>query len=526
MKRAAIYARFSSDRQNEHSCRDQIALCGAWAERQGLSIVETFEDQAVSGSSTINRFGLAALMRAAGEGRFDIVICEALDRLSRDQADLATIKKQLAFREISIMTVQDGEVGAMHIGLKGLMGELYLADLAQKTRRGLQARVRDGASGGGRSYGYDPVPGQPGAMTINAREAKIVVEIFERYVAGETPRAIVAQLNARNIPGPRGGKWNSSTVNGSRERQNGILQNRLYIGEIVWNRQRFIKDPATGKRVSRLNPESEWLRTAVPDLAIVEPDLFERAGRIKAAKGGVRPEISNKPKHLFSGLLKCGCCGASYTVIGRDRIGCAGHRERGDCANTRTLTRKHVEERVLAALQSQLAAPDLLAEYVRVYHEERRRLASSTRDNRKDLEKRQAELAAAIERIVDRIVDGTAPDALVARMNAMETERKQIATTLAGLEDEAEPIALHPAAAEKYRRLVESIQSSLEDAPQGQELAAVFDQVRGLVERIDIEPGPDSKKPATITVHGLLSQLLIGDTGLPMYGSVGCGGRI
>lgn len=128
MKRAAIYARFSSDRQNEQSCQDQIDLCSAWAEMQGFTVVETFQDQAVSGASTVNRFGLACLMQAAQTQQFDIVICEALDRLSRDQADLGQIRKELTFHDISIHTVQDGEVGTLHVGIKGLMGELYLAD--------------------------------------------------------------------------------------------------------------------------------------------------------------------------------------------------------------------------------------------------------------------------------------------------------------------------------------------------------------------------------------------------------------
>src|SRR5690606_39748332 len=95
--RAAIYTTFSSDRQNERSCDDQDALCTAWAERQGLSVTASYQDAAISGASTINRFGLASLMRDARAGRFDVVLCEALDRLSRDQADLARIKKGLAF---------------------------------------------------------------------------------------------------------------------------------------------------------------------------------------------------------------------------------------------------------------------------------------------------------------------------------------------------------------------------------------------------------------------------------------------
>ena len=178
MKRAAIYARFSSDRQNERSSRDQIALCSGWAERQGLAVVDAYTDDAVSGASTINRMGLAQLMRDAGAGLFDVVVCEALDRLSRDQADLAQLKKRLSFLDIKIMTVQDGEVGAMHIGLKGLMGEMFLADLAQKTHRGLRARVNAGQSGGGCAYGYAPVPGEPGRMRIVEAQAGIVRRIF------------------------------------------------------------------------------------------------------------------------------------------------------------------------------------------------------------------------------------------------------------------------------------------------------------------------------------------------------------
>lgn len=132
MKRAVIYARFSSDRQNEKSCQDQIDLCSAWAISQGFMIVDTYQDNAVSGASTVNRPGLAKLLYDASQNKFDLVISEALDRISRDQADLGQIRKHLSFQDVGIYTVQDGEVGAIHVGIKGLMGELYLADLAQK----------------------------------------------------------------------------------------------------------------------------------------------------------------------------------------------------------------------------------------------------------------------------------------------------------------------------------------------------------------------------------------------------------
>jgi site-specific DNA recombinase len=98
------------------------------------------------------------------------------------------------------------------------------------------------------------------------------------------------------------GKWNSSTLNGSRSRANGVLQNRQYIGEIVWNRQRFIKDPATGKRVSRLNPESEWQHSQAPHLAIVDRTVFGLAGARKAERTQASGPVAAKPRHFLSHL--------------------------------------------------------------------------------------------------------------------------------------------------------------------------------------------------------------------------------
>jgi site-specific DNA recombinase len=136
-------------------------------------------------------------LQDALEGRFGIVITESLDRLSRDQEDIAHIFKRISFAGGRIVTLSEGEINELHIGLKGTMGALYLKDLADKTRRGLRGRVEAGKSGGGNSYGYDVVrglgpDGQPltGERRINVQEAAVVRRIFEEYAAGISPRAI------------------------------------------------------------------------------------------------------------------------------------------------------------------------------------------------------------------------------------------------------------------------------------------------------------------------------------------------
>lgn len=501
MKRAALYARFSSDRQNERSCRDQLDLCRAWAEKQGIIVVAEYDDAAVSGASTVNRLGLGRMMRDAREGLFDVVICEALDRLSRDQADLATIKKQLKFLEIGIATVQDGEVGAMHIGLKGLMGEMYLADLAQKTRRGQSARVRAGASGGGRSYGYDPAPGKPGELTVNETEAAVVRRIFAEYARGKTPREIVAGLNREGIPGPRGGPWNASTINGSRDRANGILRNRLYVGEIVWNRQRFVKDPDTGKRVSRKNPESEWLTAPAPHLAIVDRKVWDKAAARQSAHAAYPPSKARKPVHLLSGLVKCACCGGGFTIINRDRMGCSAVRERGTCDNRTMIARSEIERRVVESLRRHLCDPAMTAEFVRAYHERRRQLVDENRSSRGERERRLAELTRAIDRGIAAILDGTAPDGLGPRVQQMEREAADLRAAIA--DDGPAPIQIHPAAADRYAQMAADLQAHLS----GSRSDRISGKIREMIDRIEIGR-KTGEEPAPITVHGFLAELI------------------
>jgi len=226
---------------------------------------------------------------AARDKAFDVILVEALDRLSRDQEDLAGLWKRLNFLGIELRALHDGKADQIQIGIRGLVGALYLQDLAHKVRRGMAGVVRDGRHAGGRAYGYRPVPGKPGELEIDPDEAAIICEIFESYVDGRTPRDIAARLNARQVPPPRGRYWTASTINGSLKRHNGLILNEPYAGRIVWNKIRMVKDPDTGKRVSRPNPPSEWQSVDAPHLRIIEHDIFERAGTIKQEHGGPLP---------------------------------------------------------------------------------------------------------------------------------------------------------------------------------------------------------------------------------------------
>ena len=251
-------------------------------------------------------------MRDALNGRFDVVLAEALDRFSRDQEDTAGLFKRLTFAGVNIVTLAEGDITHLHVGSQGHDERAFLKDLADKTRRGLRGRVELGKSGGGLCYGYKVTRAahDGAAMTTGEREivppeAEVIRRIFRDYAAGVSPKALAKRLNAERCPGPGGTPWNPSTIHGNPARGTGILNNELYVGRLVWNRLRYVKDPDTGKRVSRPNPPSEWVTTAVPELRIVDDELWNQVkarqvemrrvtsnGDREAVQSGATPEVS------------------------------------------------------------------------------------------------------------------------------------------------------------------------------------------------------------------------------------------
>lgn len=165
------------------------------------------------------------LLATGREGGIDILVAEALDRLSRDLGDAAQLCKQLSFLGIRLVTLAEGEISELHVGLKGTLNGLFLKDLADTTRTGLRGRVEQGRSGGGNAYGYDVVRRMTdsgdtvrGERRMNPDQAAIVRRILEAYAAGTSPRHISLQLNGEGVPGPSGKAWGASTINGNRAR--------------------------------------------------------------------------------------------------------------------------------------------------------------------------------------------------------------------------------------------------------------------------------------------------------------------
>lgn len=511
MLRAAIYARFSTDLQNERSTEDQIDLCRTYAQREGLQVVKAYQDKARSGASMIGRDGLMSMLQDAQAKRFDVILVEALDRLSRDMEDLAGIHKRMQFLGIQLRAVHEGTANTLMVGLRGLIGQLYREDNVHKIRRGMTGLVKQGLSAGGRAYGYRPDPANKGRLLIVEDEAAVVRRIFQEFAEGRSPRAIAHDLNRQGIRPPRGTKWNASTINGSATRENGILRNSIYAGRLVWNRVQMVKDPDTGKRVSRPNPPSDWQYQDVPDLQLVPSELWDRVQSLKRDKTQVRAEYQRRPKRMLSGLLRCGVCGAGMSTFGHDRTGrvrvrCSAAAESGSCPEPKTFYLEPIERAVLDTLARHLRDPRILTEYVEAYLAERKRLAHEKIMARSSVERKLAVAQRELDRLIDGYAKGFVSDEeMGSKVHGVRAERDRLREELAAQPEVLDPVTLHPAALKHFEAqladLHKAVNRGIEDG-EGKSASAL----RALVSTVTVHK--DAKGQVSVDIRGELNALV------------------
>ena len=513
MMRAAIYARFSTELQRDASIEDQLRLCRRLIQDKGWVEASVFCDRGLSGASHL-RPAYQDLMGKARLGHFDVVVAESIDRLSRDQEHIAAFHKAMCFLGIPIVTMAEGAINELHIGLKGTMSALYLKDLAQKTKRGLEGRILQGRSGGGNAYGYDVIrefgpdgPIDRGRRVINPAQADVIRQIYAAYLSGQSPRAIAHRLNRDKVPGPRHQGWTASTLIGNRKRGTGILNNELYLGRLIWNRQRFIKDPTTGKRQARPNPPEMWITQEVQDLAILDPATWEAAQKAQAKRTRAtrpdRPRVdvaNRRPKHLFSGLIKCGGCGGGVTMVSGHYYGCAASKNKGTCENRARIAQPELEEAILSSLQADLLTPELTQTFITACVEETASLTKAQAADTGALGARIASTQTAITNIVDAIASGRASAALTTRLASLEDTLAQLTAQAAAPEQAT--IALPPDLAQHYQAMVQDLRAQLTHPE------AIYDAMtilRTLITEITLQSQPQG---CALTITGALGPII------------------
>src|SRR3954471_16161980 len=380
--RCAVYARYSSDSQRESSVEDQIRKCREFAASSGGETLEghVYCQHALSGTGS-DRPALQRLLALAlgNIPPFDTILVDDTSRLSRSLAEVMRIQDLLRYKGIRLIAVSQGidsnnEQSDVMFTVHGLVDALYVKELAKKTHRGLEELALKGQHTGGSCFGYRSVH-QDGVVRLQIDEGEAIVlrRIFTLYADGHSYKSIAKLLNGEKVPPPRTARDKSLTswcFTAIRE----MLRRELYRGCIVWNQRKYLKTPGTNRRVSRRRPVAEWIVRDAPHLRIVTEELWTAVEQQRELKKRLHPGVTGKcgllrrsasVPLLFSGLLKCGACGANLTIVGgrgtrKGRIreyGCPHFHHRGTCKNDLRVRLELVEQVLLGELQTEILRP-------------------------------------------------------------------------------------------------------------------------------------------------------------------------
>ena len=512
--RTAIYARHSTIMQNSESSSDQAIACLQLVERLGGTLVGTFSDPETSGYRR-DRPELLRLLEEIRQGRIDLIVCESIDRIARDGEDIAWLGKKLRYDHVRFYTHVEGEIDEIKLAVAAMLGSMFLSNLQKKTLRGMKAAVLAGRHAGGRAYGYRRVDklderGEPvrGVMELVPDQTEVVLRIHRDFAAGMSSIQIATALNRANVPGPRGGQWNSSTIRGDRKKLVGIINNPLYRGLLVWNRREWRKDPDSEHRQRRyrLRDRSEWVVTGIPDLRIIddalaaavdaELDSRTRPDRVSDPDGALGPDKARRSKHLLSGLIRCGQCGANYTIASKDYYRCAGQKERGTCGNTVSVRVAPLETAVLTALKDELLTDDLADLFVSEFRRETDRLRRVGRQGDEGAVARLRVVEAELANLAANLTAGAVGPTIIGMIGEREAEKGRIEAQLAATSRKQPAIVVpHRELVEMFRSRVADLQNSLSDPEVRTQGAKIL---KDLLESVTILPDEDGGPQAEI----------------------------
>ncbi len=289
--RVAIYVRVSTQEQAEegHSIPMQTDRLKKYCEAKGWIVANIYTDPGYSGSN-INRPALSKMISDISSGNIDMVLVYKLDRLSRSQKDtLYLIEDIFLNNNVDFVSMNENfdtstPFGRAMIGILSVFAQLEREQIKERMAMGHIGRAKEGYwhGGSGSPIGYDFIDGK---LFINEYEAIQVREIFDLFIKGNTIHGITDIMKQKY--NNRYSGWNNHGTVGK------ILKNTIYIGKIKYKGREY-----DGQHEPIISKE-------IFDAVQLRYSEFER-GLTDSQKSPY------KGKHLLSGILFCGNCGARY----------------------------------------------------------------------------------------------------------------------------------------------------------------------------------------------------------------------
>lgn len=276
MKKAVVYARYSSERQTEQSIEGQLRVCKKFAKDNDYIILDEYIDRAMTGTND-NRFAFQQMIRDSARGDWQYVLVYKGDRFSRNRIESAIHKKTLRDNGVKLVSatenIPDTPEGIILESLLEGMAEYYSAELSQKVKRGRnESRLKRQFMGGPVPFGWDIVNKKP---VINDNEAAVIQRVYAEYIDGKTARQITCALAAEGVVDKRGNPFKESAIYK-------MLRQVKYIGDDTYP-------------------------------AIISSELREKVDAIIEQNKRAPSRRKSNENFILSGKLVCGECGGLMT---------------------------------------------------------------------------------------------------------------------------------------------------------------------------------------------------------------------
>jgi site-specific DNA recombinase len=411
MKRAAIYARVSTERQEkEKTIESQIEELRKFCEKNGFLIVKEYVDDGWSGE-TLARPALDQLRDDASKKLFDAVCIHSPDRLARKFIYQGLVIEELKKKGVEVFflnrPISDTPEDQLLLGVQGLIAEYEKAKILERTRRGRLHKAKEkGIVGSVPPYGYNYVKKtreREGYYEINEDEANVVRLIFDLYLKLQSLHQVKKALYRMGIKTRKGSLvWADSTIHR-------ILTNEAYTGTGYYNRRQSVevddgrkykRTPKTGRR---LRDKSEWIPIKFPP--IINEQKFRLVQQLLEKR--FKPYGKSKHPYLLSGLVKCASCGYSFAgdTYGRGRYYRCNNRHRRyplpKTCNAKYIKAELLENAVWNAIANAILNPNILIGHISTLTKKVCENEESLRKERENLIKEKNELIQKKDKLIE-----------------------------------------------------------------------------------------------------------------------------
>ena len=411
--KAVIYARYSSNNQREESLEQQIAECKRYAERNGYTITEIYQDAAISGR-TDDRPDFQRMMKDAKKEQFDYIISWKSNRIGRNMTQALTNMAKLAEYGVECLYVEEDfdNTASGRFALRNMMNvnQFYSENLAEDVKRGMLDNAQKCMVNGKISFGFKKAP--DGRYAIEEKEAAIVREIFDRFRSGWIIADIMADMNNRGITTKGGKPWTFQSFQT-------LLQNQQYIGVYKFGDVR--------------------IENGIPP--ILDKAVFEEVQRILSEKKRPRGHKRNDTEYFLVGKAFCGMCGAPMTGIsGTSRNGslysyymCNAHHYDHTC-DKKNVPRDDLEYSVALATVKLLEDEKVVEWIIDGYKDVIRTIKEESKAN--TLQVQLEETNKILGNLMKAMEAGLFNEMAIQRMNELSESKKDLEQALA-MESEA-----------------------------------------------------------------------------------------